>query len=94
MPDMMSLQMLLLVSALGLMVAFLVGSAMHGVMGAQGFGPLGNTLILASGFVLGIFGVDQAGYFLTLDVLTAVAVASAFCFLFLTAFAKRVLLRV
>lgn len=92
--DMMSLQMLLLVAALGLMAAFLVGSAVHGVMGAQGFGPLGNTLILASGFVIGVAGMQQAGYFLSLDLLTVVAIASAFALLFLTALFKRVFLRV
>lgn len=90
----MSSQMLMLVAALGLMGGFIVGHAMHGIMGDQGFGPFGNTLVLASGFVLGISGVERSGLSPTIDILTAYAIAAAFTVLFATALFKRFVLRV
>ena len=94
MQDVMPLQMLLLVGGLGLMVTFVVGSAMHGVIGEMGFGPLGNTLILASGFVLAIAVVNYLGDVLSLNALTASAISGAFVLLFLMMVVKRFLLRV
>ena len=90
----MSMQMLMLVAALGLMAGFIVGHAMHGVMGEQGFGPFGNTLVLASGFVLGVSGPRGSGLSPPVDVLTAYSIAAAFFVLFVTTLFKRFLLRV
>ncbi len=90
----MSLQMLMLVASLGLMAGFIVGHAMDGIMGGQGFGPLGNTLILASGFVLGASGVQNTGLYSSIDVLTAYSIAAAFLVLLATAVVKRYVLRV
>ncbi len=90
----MSIQMLMLVAALGLMAGFIVGHAMHGVMGDQGFGPFGNTLVLASGFVLGISGLEKLGLSPPVDMLTAYAISAAFAVLFVTAVFKRFVLRI
>lgn len=90
----MSIQMLMLVAALGLMAGFIVGHAMHGIMGDQGFGPLGNTLVLGSGFVLGMSSVERAGMTSSVDVMTAYSIAAAFSVLLATAAFKRFVLRV
>jgi len=90
----MTIQMLMLVAALGLMAGFIVGHAMDGVMGDQGFGPFGNTLVLASGFVLGVSGLERWGLSPRIDSLTAYSIAAAFFLLFLTVVFKRFVLRV
>lgn len=83
-----------IVGAFGLMAAFLVGQAMHGIMHDQGFGVLGNALVLASGFVFGLSATDRLGYASAgIDGLTAIAIGTAFLALMLLAFIKRFILR-
>ena len=89
-----SSQFVLVVGAFGLMAAFLVGQAMHGIMRDQGFGVFGNALVLASGFIVGLSAAGRLGYGSAgVDRLTVIAVAAAFCSLMLLAFIKRFILR-
>jgi hypothetical protein len=44
------------------LLSYLFGLALDGVMGGEGFGPLGNTVIITAGFFLGIFAANSYGY--------------------------------
>jgi hypothetical protein len=94
MQDGVSSEFFFVVGAFGLMAAFLVGQVMHGIMHDQGFGVLGNALVLASGFVIGLAAIDRLGYGSAgVDRLTAIAIGAAFGVLVLLAFVKRFVLR-
>lgn len=43
------------------MLSFLFGLALDGVMGSDGFGALGNMLIVTAGFFLAIFAANSYG---------------------------------
>ena len=61
---------------------FFVGSAMDGVLGVDGFGPLGNMSLLIAGSLVGGIGVEYTEY-KTDDptVLAVIMVSGAFIFL-------------
>ncbi len=75
------------------MAGFLVGQAMHSLMGRQGFGAFGNMIILAIGFYLGLTLHDHSNLgYSALEVRFAIGIAGAFLSLFAAALLKRVLL--
>jgi hypothetical protein len=59
---------LLMAIAVVTMISYPFGLALHGVMGSDGFGPLGNMIVVATGFFLGILTANSYG--LTLRDLT------------------------
>lgn len=89
-----SSEFVLVVGALGLMAAYIIGQVMHGVMGEQGLGGFGNAVVLACGFALGVAAAGRFGYgAIGLDRLTVLAIGAAFAALLLAAIVKRLLLR-
>lgn len=55
---------LLMAVAVVSILSFLLGMALDGVMGDDGFGAVGNTIIITSGFFLGIFLANMYGIYL------------------------------
>lgn len=72
--------------------AFMLGMALDGVMGEDGFGATGNMLVITSGFFLAVYVANSWGVRLN-DLTTAVGtgLAGAFAMLFLLALAKGLL---
>ena len=70
--------LLLAVAIVGIL-AFIMAMALHAVMGDDGFGAIGNSLIITSGFFLTVFMANNFGYRLA-DVTTAVSVGLAGAF--------------
>jgi hypothetical protein len=59
--------------------AFMFGSALDGLTGADGFGAFGNMVVLLLGFFGGIYGANEFGYsFDTLMIACGVGLAGAF----------------
>jgi len=87
----MSWDMILYFVALSMAASFFVGNAMDSVLGALGFGPLGNMVVLLSGFVIGLKVVDVVvfGHVPSAMIIPA-AIAVSFAILFLLAMFKRV----
>ena len=52
---------LLMAVAAVCVIAFMFGSALHAIMGDDGFGAIGNMTIFASGFFTAIFGLNSYG---------------------------------
>lgn len=52
---------LMMAVAIVAMLSYMFGLALDGVMGSDGFGPLGNTVIVTAGFFLGIFAANSYG---------------------------------
>lgn len=76
------------------MLSYLFGLALDGVMGAEGFGPLGNMVIITAGFFLGIFSANSYGIFLeNLTVATGAGLTGAFVSLGVLAVCKATLNR-
>ncbi|MEM1377842.1 MAG: hypothetical protein AAGG69_10690 [Pseudomonadota bacterium] len=69
---------------------FFVGSAMHGVMGTDGFGPLGNMTIMVAGAISFGFGIEYTPYRFVHDptILAVVMVSGAFVTLAFLVLAK------
>jgi hypothetical protein len=42
-------------------LSFIFGMALDGLMGSEGFGPIGNTVVVTTGFFLGIFASNLYG---------------------------------
>ncbi|EDQ33150.1 hypothetical protein HPDFL43_16781 [Hoeflea phototrophica DFL-43] len=76
--------------ALSSAAAFFVGNAMNTLLGEQGFGVLGNMLVLLAGFAVGLQVVDYLpiGRIPQIMVIPAAA-AGAFALLFCLAVIKR-----
>lgn len=55
---------LLMAVAVVAMLSYIFGLALDGVMGSDGFGPLGNMVIVTAGFFLGIFAANSYGIIL------------------------------
>lgn len=71
------------------MVGFMLGMALDGVMGDDGFGATGNMVIITAGFFLAIFAANLHGWRLN-DLTTAVGtgLGGAFVTLFAMALLK------
>jgi hypothetical protein len=79
---------------LALMGGFLVGQAMDAVMGRQGFGALGNMIVLAAGFYLGLMAYEATRMPMdATEIRFAAGIASGFGSLFFLAVVKRILMR-
>ena len=66
--------------------SFILALGMNAVMGEDGFGPIGNTIVIAAGFLLTIFVANEWGYALR-DLRVAAATGLGGSLLFLTALA-------
>lgn len=76
------------------MLSFLLGLAVDGVMSEDGFGSIGNTMIIIAGFFLAIFVANIYGYHLKdMKLAVAIGLGGAFVALSTLAFAKAVLAR-
>lgn len=85
-----SSDMILYFVALSIAASFFVGNAMDSVLGALGFGPLGNMLVLLAGFIIGLNLVDVIPFgHVPSAMIIPVAIAAAFAVLFLLAIIKR-----
>ncbi|MBX3578645.1 MAG: hypothetical protein KF723_15685 [Rhizobiaceae bacterium] len=67
---------LMLAVALVSVIAFMFGSALHALIGEDGFGPFGNMLIIDAGFFGAIVAANMRGLALT-DLTLAVGVGMA-----------------
>ena len=85
-----SSDMVLYFVALSVAASFFVGNAMDSVLGALGFGSLGNMIVLLAGFVVGLNVVDMIpfGRIPSAMILPA-AIAVSFAILLLLAILKR-----
>lgn len=54
-------------------LSFIVSMALHAIMGEDGFGAIGNSVIITGGFFLTVFMANNLGYRLP-DVTAAVVV--------------------
>jgi len=68
------------------MFAFMLGMALDGVMGDDGFGATGNMIVITAGFFLGVFCANSWGYRLN-DLTVAVATGLGGAFVTLTVLA-------
>ena len=60
-------------------VSMIFGSALDALMGDDGFGPIGNMLVLTSGFFIAVAGANRLGYgFDELAAACGVGLAGAF----------------
>jgi hypothetical protein len=85
---------LLMAIAVVAMLSFVFGLALDGLMGSDGFGALGNAVIVTSGFFLGILAANSYGIPLRDLTLAAVAgLSGAFLCLSLLAGCKAALTR-
>lgn len=86
----MSLELSILVMAFAAAVSFFIGNAMNSLLGANGFGVLGNMLILFFGFLLGR-NLVQALPYRTMEPVfhMPTAIGFAFAILLLLAVVKR-----
>lgn len=55
------LSWLLMAVSIVAMLSYIFGMALDGVMGSDGFGPLGNMVVVTAGFFLGIFVANSYG---------------------------------
>jgi hypothetical protein len=70
--------------------SFFVGNAMNTLLGEQGFGVLGNMLVLLAGFIIGLHVVDYLPIGRVPQILVIPAAASfGFAILFCLAVLKR-----
>lgn len=88
--DGVSSDMMLYFMALAVAASFFVGNAMDSVLGALGFGPLGNMIVLLAGFIIGLNVVDLIpfGHIPSAMIIPA-AIAVSFAILLLLAILKR-----
>jgi len=85
-----SSDMVLYFMALSIAASFFVGNAMDSVLGALGFGPLGNMIVLLAGFFIGLNVVDAIPFGRVPSALIIpAAIAVSFSILFLLALFKR-----
>ena len=75
-------------------LSFLLGMALDGVMREDGFGAVGNTVIITTGFFIGIFLANSYGIYLKdLKLAIAAGLGGAFVSLATLAVSKSVLAR-
>ena len=85
---------LMLAISLVAIICFFFGALMDAIMKEDGFGPIGNTLVLLAGFFAGIFLVNYNGITLTsLGTATATGLGGSFVSLALLALVKAGLAR-
>lgn len=86
----MSTDMIWYFLALSAAASFFIGNAMNTVMGEQGFGVLGNMIVLLAGFIIGLNIVDELplGHVPRVMIIPAAA-----CFAFVALFVLAVLKR-
>jgi len=85
-----SSEMVLYFAALCIAASFFVGNAMDSVLGALGFGPLGNMMVLLAGFVIGLNVVDIIPFGrVPSAMIIPAAIGVSFSVLFLGALFKR-----
>lgn len=71
------------------MVAFILGMVLDGVMGDDGFGPIGNMIVTCTGFFIAVFTANIYGYNLASPTLAAGAgLSGAFISIFSLALLK------
>jgi hypothetical protein len=76
-------------------LSFIFGMALDGLLGAEGFGPIGNTVVVTAGFFLGIFAVNLYGiHFYDLKMAVATGLVGAFASLGILAAIKAGLARI
>lgn len=77
------------------MLSFFLGLALDGVMGDDGFGSLGNAVIITGGFFIGIFVANVYGMNLKeLKMAVMVGMLSAFCMMSMLSFGKTLISRI
>ncbi len=60
-------------------LSFIFGMALDGLMGSEGFGPIGNTFVVTAGFFLGIFAANLYGiHFYDVKMAVATGLCGAF----------------
>lgn len=70
-------------------LSFIFGMALDSLMGVEGFGPIGNMLVVSSGFFLGIFLANVYGIrFYDLKTAVGAGLIGAFVCLAVLAFIK------
>lgn len=75
-------------------LSFFLGMALDGVMGEDGFGAVGNTVIITTGFFLGIFIANSYGIYLKdLKLAISAGLSGSFICLAMLAISKSVLAR-
>jgi hypothetical protein len=75
-------------------VSFIFGMALDGLMGGEGFGPIGNTVVVTVGFFLGILAANAYGiHFYDVKMAVAAGLCGAFASLGLLAAIKAGLAR-
>lgn len=80
--------LLMAVAVVGLL-SFLLGLALNALIGRDGFGPIGNAVIVTAGFFLGIFLANSYGLVLRdLTLATATGLTGAFVSLAMLALVK------
>lgn len=63
-------------------LSFILGMALDKLMGGDGFGPVGNMIVVTGGFFLSIFGANLYGYhFHDLKIAVATGLVGAFVLL-------------
>lgn len=74
---------------------FMLGTALDGLMGEDGFGPAGNMLIITSGFFLAVYVANSWGVRLNdLTMAVGTGLGGAFVVMLVLALAKGVLGRI
>ena len=85
---------LMMAFAIVSILSFFLGMALDGVMGDDGFGAVGNTVIITTGFFLGIFLANTYGIYLRdLKLAISAGLCGAFLTLATLAISKSVLAR-
>lgn len=85
---------LMMAVAIVSMLSFFLGMALDGVMGDDGFGAVGNTVIITTGFFLGIFIANTYGIYLKdLKLAITAGLCGAFLALGTLAISKSILAR-
>lgn len=80
---------LLMAVAVVALLSYLLALALNAIMGSDGFGPLGNTVIVTTGFFLGIFVANSYGMVLRdLTLATAAGLTGSFVSLAMLALLK------
>jgi hypothetical protein len=68
---------------------FMLGMALDGVMGDDGFGSMGNMVVITAGFFLGIFAANSWGvHFYDLKIAIGTGLGGAFIAVFFLALTK------
>ena len=91
----MSMEMTLAALAIAAAASFFIGNAMNSILGAMGFGVLGNMLILFFGYLIGRSILMKLPYrTVAPEFHIPTAIGCAFAALFLLAVIKRVMQKV